>query len=397
MTRLISVSLLLAVSFPALAWGQSYTNPAAQSRYAPQPQRGPQVATPAAKPGPGYPVRPAAQQQPIGQPGAAVANPANLPPNPAAQQPIAPAMPQQPAWVSQMNADELKWVDDVLRYWESRSEKIKIFECKFQRWDYDGGPIETDGTRHTRTYAQGAIKYAQPDKGLYRVERLIATSAGAPGEKPKAVEQNPELGEHWICNSREIYSFEASKKQVTVTPLPPEMRGQAIADGPLPFMFGAKAETIKARYWVRPLIAAADDKTKQNKYWLEAVPKSRQDAQNFKMVRITLDKQDYLPETLEIFAPHYDPPRNDARQKYVFSERKTTDEAAFGGLIKQVGEGLDPFGIIFRDFYEVSIPLGWKKVVQSDAVGVPVGPAAAPPRQAEQPPAPQRQFAPLPR
>jgi hypothetical protein len=185
---------------------------------------------------------------------------------------------------------------------------------------------------------------------------------------------------------------------VTVTPLPPEMRGRAIADGPLPFMFGAKAETIKARYWVRSLEAAPDDKSKQNKYWLEAVPKSRQDAQNFKQVRIVLDSSDYLPESLEIFAPHYDPPRNDARQTYVFSKRKTTDQAAFDDLLKPFRGAVDPFKIIFRDFHEVKIPLGWQKVVQSDAVGVPVsGPAAAPPRQAEQPPAIQRQLSPLPR
>jgi hypothetical protein len=229
MTRLIVGSLLLAATFPALAWGQTYTNQGAQSRYAPQPQRGAQVATPAAQPGGGYPVRPAAQQQPIGQPAAnsggagttglvgqqqiresGVAGNPGFAPN-VAQQPIAPAMPQQPAWVSHLNAAEVKWVDDVLRYWEARSDKIKIFECKFQRWDYDGGPVAPSGKRRERFYAEGSIKYGQPDKGLYHVERLLATSAGAPGEEPKSVEQNPELGEHWVCNGQEVYSFEASK------------------------------------------------------------------------------------------------------------------------------------------------------------------------------------------
>jgi TIGR03009 family protein len=386
MTRLIVVSLGLIAVFPALAWGQTNTNPSAPSRYAQQPQR--QVATPAAQPGGGYPVRPAAQQQPIGQPGAG-----GLAPNPPAQPAIAPAGPQQPAWVAQMNADELKWVDGVLQYWEGRSDKIKLFECQFQRWDYDGGPVDAEGKRHSRTYAEGAIKYAQPDKGLYHVQKLIATSAGAPGETPKSVEQNPDLGEHWVCNGQEVYSFEASKKQVTVTPLPPEMRGRAIADGPLPFMFGAKAETIKARYWVRPLQAAPDDKSKQKKYWLEAVPKSRQDAQNFKLVRIVLDANDYLPESLEIFAPHYNPPQNDARQTYVFSDRNTKDEASLAELFRQ---GLDPLKLLHRDFHDVKIPFGWKKVVQNNGVAVPapaLGPA--PVRQAEQPPAPQRQSLPV--
>jgi TIGR03009 family protein len=390
MTRLIACSLTLIAVSPALTWGQNYTNPSAPSRYAQQPQRPAQVATPAGQPGAAYPVRPTAQQQPIGQPAAG-----GLPPNPAVAPAIAPAMPQQPTWVAQLNAAEQKWVDDVLQYWEARSDKIKLFECQFQRWDYDGGPVDAEGKRHSRTYAKGAIKYAQPDKGLYHVQELIATNAGAPGQPPQAVVQNPDLGEHWVCNGQEVYSFEASKKQVTVTPLPPEMRGRAIADGPLPFMFGAKAQTIKARYWVRRLEAAPDDKSKQGKYWLEAVPKGRQDAQSFKMVRIVLDEKDYLPESLEIFAPHYDPPRNDARQTYVFSDRKTQDEANLAELFKK---GLDPLKLFNRDFYDVKIPLGWRKVVQGGVAAGPAPPAGpAPIRQAEQPTAPQRQSLPVPR
>ena len=65
---------------------------------------------------------------------------------------------------------------------------------------------------------------------------------------------------------------------MTVTRLPPELQGKAIVDGPLPFLFGAKAETIKARYWIRVL-----PETGNGKFWLEAVPKSRQDVQNFKI------------------------------------------------------------------------------------------------------------------
>jgi TIGR03009 family protein len=328
--------------------------------------------------------------QAIGQPGAALPAAGGVAQGPA-QPAVAPAMPQQPQWAAQMSIEEQKWIDSVLMYWEARSDKVKLFECKFQRWDYDGGFVDANQKRHPRTYAEGVIKYAQPDKGLYHVEKLVSILPPAkPGEKEQQVVQNPELGEHWICDGEKVYSFEANKKQVTVTPLPPEMRGKAIADGPLPFMFGAKADTIKARYWIHGLVAAPDDKTKENKYWLEAVPKSRQDAQNFKTVRIVLDQQDYLPESLEIFAPNYDPPRNDARQTYVFSKREAKDEATIADMIKR---GLDPFGIIRRDFFDPRIPLGWKKVVQSDVGNVPAGP---PPQQAGPAP-PQRQPSPIPR
>ena len=297
-------------------------------------------------------------------------------PPPGGQAAIAPAMPQPPEWAGRMSPEEAKWIDDVLRFWETRSDKVKLFECKFQRWDYDGGFVDPAGKRHSRSYAEGVIKYAQPDKGLYRVEKLILVQPPAQaGQPPQQVVQNPDLGEHWICDGTKVYAFEANKKQVTVNPLPVEMQGKAIADGPLPFMFGAKAQTIQARYWIHGLTGGPE-----NKYWLEAVPKSRQDAQNFKQVRIILDKQDFLPESLEIFAPNFDPPRNDARQTYVFSSREAKEQKNINELI---AGGLDPFGLFQREFFNPKIPAGWKLV---DMSKIPAGP---PPQQAGPAP-PQR-------
>ena len=336
-----------------------------------------------------YPVRVASETRPITPPVAA--GPIGPTTVQGDAQAVLPLMPQQPEWVSLMTAEEQKWIDDVLMFWEQRSSDIKLFECNFQRWDYDGGWVDTSGKRHPRTYAEGTIKYAQPDKGLYHVEKLVSIMPPAEGStKPQEVVQNPDLGEHWVCDGEQIFSFEANKKQVTVSPLPPNMRGQAIADGPLPFMFGAKAQTIKARYWIRGLAAAPGDKSKTNKYWLEAIPKSRQDSQNFKMVRIVLDKEKYLPESIEIFAPNYDPPRNDARQSYLFSKRIDKDSKT---IAEMVSSGLDPFGLIRRDFYEPRIPAGWKKVVQNPAGDV----AAPPPQQANQGPGPRLPQAPIPR
>lgn len=316
------------------------------------------------------PVRQAAANAPIVEPTAPVRGPA------IAQPAVAP-IPMQPDWVANMDPQQIKWIDDVLRFWETRSEKIKLFECRFQRWDYDGGFLANEKWQ-PRTYAEGSIKYAQPDKGLYHVEKLILNQPGAAGQPPQQVVQNPELGEHWICNGEHVYSFEANKKQVTKTPLPPEMRGKAIADGPLPFLFGAKAETIKARYWIHGLPNGPP-----GKYWLEAVPKSRDDAQNFKQVRIILDQQDFLPESLEIFAPNHNPPQNDARQTYQFISRNAKDEATIKDLI---AKSVDPLKLFNREFFDVRPPLGWKMVEQSASGNIPAGP-----QQQAGPPAPQNQ------
>src|SRR5262249_38160556 len=141
--------------------------------------------------------------------------------------------------------------------------------------------------------------------------------------------------------------------------LPPEMRGRAIADGPLPFMFGAKAATIKARYWVHGLPETGNDK-----YWLEAVPKTRQDAQNFSRVIIIIDKKDWLPDTLQVFAPNFNPRTNPARQTYVFKDRKTPDPK---NVLQIVGDKLNPLGGFFKaDDFNPKTPAGWKKVVEND-------------------------------
>jgi len=381
MTRLsLRYCCLFVVLFPGLAQAQTAPGSAAAMQQGakalnPAPQQ-PAQRIQAVAPGGGPPVRtavrPASDIQPIVQPPA-----------------VAP-IPQPPEWVAQLSDKELKWIDEVLHYWEARSDKVKLFECKFQRWDHEGGFIDAEGKHQPRTFAEGSIKYEQPDKGLYHVENLVAVMPPAkPGDKPQFVVQNAELGEHWICDGEKVYSFEANKKQVTVTPLPPDMRGKAIADGPLPFMFGAKAETIKARYWIRGLVADPSDKSKQNKYWLEAVPKSRPDAQNFKSVQIVLDGAEYLPESLVIFAPNYDPPRNDARQTYVFSSRKAQDDDS---IRKAIAAKLDPFGVFHREFFNPSIPLNWKRVEQNN-----VGAIAAPPPQQAGPAPPQRQLNPIPR
>jgi TIGR03009 family protein len=392
MTRLMLLrSSLVVLCSAATAWGQSYPTTGQGPKYA--PPAGPRIAGPQPPPG--------AQPQPTNSAQPALPQRASPPPGPATyptrqasgqqpvQQPIgppagvAPGAPQQPEWAARMTVEELKRVDQLLAYWESRSNKIRLFECKFQQWDYEGGSPEIDVQGrtvkiHPRTYAEGIIKYAQPDKGLYHVKRLAVASVLHPGEPPQHIDQNPELGEHWVCDGVQIYSFEANKKQVTVSPLPPGMRGQAIADGPLPFMFGAKAETIKARYWVHEL-----KPTQNGTYLLEAVPKSRQDAQNFKAVQIVLDEKEYLPDSLIVFSPNYDPPKNDARKTYVFTERNVKDADALAEMVKR---GLDPLRIWNREFYEVRIPTGWKKVVENGPGGAPLPPQqAAPPQRQLQP------------
>ncbi len=283
-------------------------------------------------------------------------------------------MPKAPEWYP-LDPKVQEWVDGVLAFWEKRSNEVKTLECKFQKWEYD--PAQIPGQFNQlkalgkisempfTKFAAGSIKYGAPDKGLFKVEQLqvIVPGQQQPDGKQKYEVQPKENGEHWVTDGKRVFAFDAIKKEVIESTLPPDMQGKALADGPLPFMFGARAESIKARYWIRPLQAE-----NPGEYCLEAVPKSRQDASNFKMVQIVLDEKQYLPIRMQIFEGDWTA-TNPHRTAYRFSDREENEKNAMAAL-------LDPLKLWNRDFFNVVTPTGWKRVV-IDANGKVVGGAPA--------------------
>ncbi len=229
--------------------------------------------------GPDQPVRPQAprfQQRPAEQP--------------AAQR---PAPPQPPPPPFTLTPQEQAQVDRVLNQWEEQNRKVKTCDIPFVRWCYDlvfapqGQPLKP------KFIEQGVIKYAAPDRGLFRIDTEQKDGKLVPIEDARA--------EHWLCDGTSVYQYIPSKKRVEEHRLPPELRGKAIANSPLPFLFGAEAQTLKQRYFIR-IITPAD--VAQVQIWLEAYPRSQQDAANFKRVVFAIATQGMLPYALEIVEPN---------------------------------------------------------------------------------------------
>lgn len=257
--------------------------------------------------------------------------------------------PMIPCPFDPLSADEQKYLDELLSAWEQRSSKIERYRCDFERWEYDPVFGPKDPTQW-KTYGTGKLRYASPDKGLFKVEQLSVHVPAAEGEKPQWLKRPAEeIGEHWVCDGKRIFTFDARKKQIIEQTLPPEMQGKAIVDGPLPFLFGAKKEKIKARYWLR-VITPGDV---EGEYWLEAAPRFRKDAQNFKMIHIILDDKDFLPKALQAFDPSFDPEKHPKRSVYTFNKRESNWNVTLQSL-----------NFFHREFYEPSTPLGWKKVIE---------------------------------
>ena len=161
--------------------------------------------------------------------------------------------------------------------------------------------------------------------------------------------------ERWMCDGKAIYEFDATQRKLKEYQLPKELQGKAITNGPLPFVFGAKAETMKQRYLMR-IFTRPEVK---DEIWIEAWPRWQQDAANFHHVHVILDQKAMLPAALRLYDPN-------PKIHKVYGFDKTT----VNGTLDQI-----------KDFFSrPTTPLGWQHVVEEP-------PAEALPT-ASQPPAP---------
>lgn len=227
-----------------------------------------------------------------------------------------------------LTLEEQRQVDWVLQQWEIQGRAVKTFECKVWRFEYDrvfGG--EGAGGQPRPTHRdEGRIWYAAPDKGRFEIY----------GER----------AEKWICDGKAVYEYKyqpKDEKKVVQYDLPPELQGKAIADGPLPFLFGSTAGDLRNRYWIR-LTPPPEGVTGQA--WLEAFPKFQKDRANFKKAEMILTLGEIRPIALLTVLP------NDNKISYRFDELKVNAK----NLLPDWIGGNDPF--------RASIPNGWQKVVE---------------------------------
>lgn len=322
------------VSFvlPALSW---LTLVAGAS-----PATGQQLGPPSQ--GPGYQQQPqqggaAAGSSPTGfaqQSGAATA--------PAAAAGVTPPQPQPPFVLSEV---EQQFVQQVLAMWELESSKIKTYNSPFTRLEYDN--VFNPGTDAPMVVSTGQLSYSRPDKGSFKIEEIKRWKPTDPDntapDAPGAWEvQKHEIGEHWVCDGKAVFEYDHRNKQLRVMPIPEKLRGEQIVNGPLPFLFGAKAEQMLQRYWIRVRQGNAAQ------IWIEAYPRWQADAANYHHCDVMLDRKTMQPMALQVHLPG-----GNSRHVYNF-ENPTVNgkmDALFGGL-----------------FNAPRTPLGWTRVIIDETV-----------------------------
>ena len=266
---------------------------------------------------------------------------------------------QPPAFLP-LSEKHQQYIQRVLMYWQSHTEKIDHYRSDFERWQFD----TVYGPRNTfKTFSTGKVRFANPDKGLFKVEKVLTYQPASAQSKASYKEVPGTHGEFWVCDGKSIFEYDFLNERLIQQVLPAELQGKNIINGPLPFLFGCNAQDIMNRFWVR----AITPQNVEGEIWLEAYPKTIHDASNYQKVHIIIDNKDFLPKGMVIFDRSYEKGKNHSRTVFNFKER----EINFATTL----EKLNPF---YRNFYEPALPSGWKKVVNA-------APTAKPTRQANSP------------
>lgn len=215
---------------------------------------------------------------------------------PPAGQPGAIAPPTQPMAPFVLTAQEDAEVQKALLAWERACSGLNDVKCAFHRKD-------VNPTFGTETHYDGEIKYKKPDKARYYA-------------KSEAVAGQAQEQEQYFCDGLSLYEWNYKNKQLIQHILPEDMRGAAIADGPLPFLFTATAEKLRNRYFLR-LVTPANEKAS---VWIEAYPRHQQDAATFSKATVILDLKTMLPSAVEMYEPD-----RITRRVHTFGQFRTND------------------------------------------------------------------------
>ncbi len=272
----------------------------------------------------------------------------------------------QPPSFLPLSEKHQEYVQRVLLYWQNHTEKIDHYRSDFERWQFD----TVYGPRNTfKTFSTGKIRFANPDKGLFQVDKVLTYQPATAQAKATYKEIPGTHGEHWVCDGKSVFEYDYLNERLTQQVLPAELQGKNIINGPLPFLFGCNAQDITNRFWVRTI---TPQEVVQSEIWLEAYPKTMHDAANYQKVHIIINREDFLPKGMVIFDRSYEKGKNHSRTVFKFKDR----EINFATTL----EKLNPF---YRNFYEPALPSGWKKVVNA-------APTTQPSRQATNPGQPPR-------
>lgn len=226
-------------------------------------------------------------------------------------------------------------------------------EAFLQNWEkYTKGIISLEG-RHTRfTYdytwniekrAVGKFYYKAPDHGRIDLEPDDYIKKGETKKVDnKIFKVEPADPEMWISNGKEIIQVHVKDKTYSRIPLPEDLQGKNIMDGPLPFLFGMPANVAKTRYDMQLL--KVDDKAKT--VWVKVKPLWGADAANYSEATLIISTVTYLPYAVKLVHPG-----GNEQTVYTFGQLDINEKKS--KLYEVVLGVKDPFNPSLRSYREL--------------------------------------------
>ncbi|QDT48703.1 hypothetical protein Pan258_27470 [Symmachiella dynata] len=216
-----------------------------------------------------------------------------------------------------------------LKDWETNTANHNRLTAKIEKYVYDH-------TFFSEKRGLGEIKYEKPGKALLKLTpqdtKGKVSRLKDPSKKPYALEGI--TPERWVSTGKEIIQIDDKEKTYKVMLIPPDMQGERLNEGPIPFLFGMKAEEAQRRYHFY--------QRKQNprypkSFSFRAVPQRRVDLQEYKYADVILDIENYVPIAIKLTAP-----TGKAETVYLFKPEatKVNPKKAFWNLGR--GPFIDP-------------------------------------------------------
>jgi TIGR03009 family protein len=207
-------------------------------------------------------------------------------------------------------------LEQILKDWEAHSSRIQKLTGSFERHKYDH-VYEVD------FQSSGKFAYEMPDKGAYEFEGA-ALPKNAVSRRKNANKQpyalKPDQTERWVCNGKEVLKIDDKAMNYEKVMIPPENQGENIIDGPLPFLFGMKAEHAKRRYSFELLEPASENY--KDDIWLRVKPKWARDSVNWREAKIILSRTNYLPLVVKLVDPS-----DNAETVHIFDDLQVNGKA----------------------------------------------------------------------
>lgn len=198
---------------------------------------------------------------------------------------------------------------------QANVEKVQPVSPELQKileeWERKSSQIRSLHGTHTRTVYNIVFEVEKRSEGKWYVETPDKGRIDLIGTPPKKGEVSKRIGksgkpfrieadraEKWICDGIEIKMVNDEDKSYEVADLPRHLRGTNIINGPLPFLFGMKAEEIKKRYLIELL-----ETKNQDVHTLRVEPRRQNDQDNYKEAFVRLEKVRFLPMAVKLVDP----------------------------------------------------------------------------------------------